>query len=116
MGMFDTIIVKCNIPGHEDKHEFQSKSLECLMDEYEITQDGKLVQVFESCTQDTTRTPLDDFSGDLEIHDGHISFICRFLRGQLHEIIPYDRYSQMYNDIFGEGMEDSDGPDAPLHP
>ena len=45
MGMFDTI--RCEYPLPDADHqnlEFQTKSLECLLDEYTITRDGKLVR------------------------------------------------------------------------
>lgn len=46
MGMFDTI--RCEYPLRDkqfQKESFQTKSLECLLDEYKITKRGRLVLV-----------------------------------------------------------------------
>jgi len=45
MGLFDT--VKCKYPLPNPKHqdlEFQTKDLECLLGEYTITADGRLLR------------------------------------------------------------------------
>lgn len=45
MGMFDTIICDYPLPNPEHQNlSFQTKSLECLMDDYTITEDGRLIK------------------------------------------------------------------------
>jgi len=42
MGMFDEITVLVPLPDGSTHTEFQTKSLECLLDKYEIRSDGTL--------------------------------------------------------------------------
>jgi hypothetical protein len=44
MGMFDTLICKYPLPNPKDQElEFQTKSLNCELDTYEIDSDGQLI-------------------------------------------------------------------------
>lgn len=85
MGMFDD--VQCNYPlpwPEKIGHWFQSKSLECNLDKYEITEDGRLLyrRTERQWEEDATSPfggylkelshdwlPLTDFTGEVEIYD-----------------------------------------------
>jgi len=45
MGMYDTVKCKYPLPQHTEvqDHTFQTKDFDCVLDEYTITEDGKLV-------------------------------------------------------------------------
>lgn len=45
MGMFDTVIVECELPDSPPKDLWwQTKDLSCGMDKYKITADGRLME------------------------------------------------------------------------
>src|SRR5262249_43383330 len=45
MGLFDTVTCEYPLPDPSHQHsEFQTKDLECLLDHYTITRDGRLVR------------------------------------------------------------------------
>lgn len=58
MGMFDTLLVKYPLPDPEvQDNEFQTKDLESFMEEYVITQDGRLKhQKYEYRAKERTPT------------------------------------------------------------
>jgi hypothetical protein len=100
MGMFDTIICRWPLPGTppafiKPDHSFQTKSLNCLLDQYEITSDGRLTYKGE---------PV-EFHGEIQFYTSNISggssfgvytrdgedaesveYLARFSCGQLMEI------------------------------
>lgn len=65
MGMFDT--VTCKISGVPDIG-YQTKDLGCTMDDYEITEDGRLFRRY------TTGYPADDEFMDKERQVGYVNF------------------------------------------
>jgi hypothetical protein len=60
MGMFDNLICKYPLPRPEMQTcEFQTKDLECVLDSYEITEDGRLVRhEWDYEWQDDPSSPL----------------------------------------------------------
>lgn len=97
MGMFDT--VHCEYPLPDARHqdlEFQTTNLECLMDEYTLTRDGRLVRRAgtgfggEGLDHDTEWS----LHGDIRIHssakveDSWVEYVVRFTHGQVEWIRP----------------------------
>lgn len=61
MGMFDTVIVECELPENcrEFGQEFQTKDGLCLQEQYRITKDGILIRYpfrKDLCSSDEFRT------------------------------------------------------------
>lgn len=88
MGMYDNIKCSYPLPGNPPSfigvgHVFQTKSLDCGMDDYEITADGKLVQtgsgfgdmIVRELTGADATVPLsyafDDFTGTIDLYDSN---------------------------------------------
>lgn len=68
MGMFDYIKCKYPLPGTKphfvtSDSSFQTKDLECMMDSYEITEDGRIVQT--SACWNETLADLSTFTGEI---------------------------------------------------
>ena len=84
MGLFNRVCCRYRLPDPEAQDfAFQTKSLpEQLLDDYEITQDGRLLhQAYDTRWEENTAAPLGfylhrencrwepvDFTGELEIH------------------------------------------------
>ena len=98
MGMYDTVYCEYPLPNarHQDL-DFQTKNLECLMDEYALTQDGRLVRRAgigfggEGLDRDT-EWPL---HGDIRIYTSvktedppWIEYVVRFTHGRVEWIRP----------------------------
>lgn len=64
MGMYDYVICEYPLPGNppEWAKEFQTKDLDCQMDTYTITADGRLVG----------NEDLSDFTGTIEFYDSNV--------------------------------------------
>lgn len=60
MGMFDDITFRYRMPDGFDGDDYQSKDLDCSMDRYEVTPDGKLVRTYSSGYPDDIPQPLGD--------------------------------------------------------
>jgi hypothetical protein len=83
MGMFDYIVCEYPLPDGADpsKFEFQSKDLDCALDTYTISKDGKLIhdQNFDASpneeAMDTTTKKLTEipYHGYLRFYGGNIS-------------------------------------------
>jgi len=94
MGLFDTI--KCEYPLPEGLHqnlEFQSKDLECLLDHYTITRDGRLVRHARQGGCGLERDVEWPYHGDIRIYisdpdDTHqlIEYVVRFTHGRVEWI------------------------------
>ena len=97
MGMFDTL--KCEYPLPDaivQNDSFQTKTLECLLDDYTITKDGKLIQHRERHYQSSAQDFEIDFHGDLRFYTSKGSreennyewfeYIARFTDGKLQWI------------------------------
>ena len=70
MGMFDDIKCKRVMPDGFDGEWFQSKDLECLLNTYEITDDGRLIQIGD-CVDGKVDFPTPreiDFQGWLRLY------------------------------------------------
>lgn len=118
MGMFDE--VKCKMPlpveidvEHRD-HWFQTKSLDCMLEYYEIREDGTLWKRNYNKTDSWYRVPADpewiqqvEFTGEIafytqassigakdvgQSHSGWIEFSTYFVLGELKhfELLRYD--------------------------
>lgn len=106
MGLFDTIRFEFEIPGRGILHEWQTKSLECALDEYLVTHDFRIYKEEWDMewVEDETRflfkgysrkipesyrlTPLTDFHGDIIFYDNCSSceYIARFSYGKMDNI------------------------------
>jgi len=107
MGLFDTIRCEYRLPNpaHQDL-EFQTKDLECLLDDYIITIDGRLIRLASGLRR-LTRDVEWPFHGDIRIYgedperkDELVEYTVRFTRGRVewirlrddrHEDVPDDR-------------------------
>ena len=103
MGLFNRVCCRYRLPDPEAQtFVFQTKSLpELLLDDYEITEDGRLLhQAYETRGEDNTAAPLGfflyrencrweavDFTGRLEIHTSAgglwYSYLIEFDKGQV---------------------------------
>jgi len=65
MGMYDDIVVKVPLPDGETINEFQTKSLDCFLEDYEIREDGTLwhEEYDVEDQSDPTATGLSRFAG-----------------------------------------------------
>jgi hypothetical protein len=116
MGMFDYIRVESLLPGDVvvSDEEFQTKSFECLMENYVITKNGELYRekwdyewidddslIFQGHQQkipDTYRREyLTDFHGDIIFYGGRMptgkwrDYTARFTNGKLTRISYEDK-------------------------
>lgn len=94
MGLFDT--VKCEYPLPNSLHqdlEFQTKDLECLLDHYTITRDGRLVRHHRPGGRGPERDIEWPLHGDIRIYDldpeeRFIEYIVRFTHGRVEWVRP----------------------------
>ena len=111
MGMFDTLKVEIKIPGFSEvpNIEFQTKSLDCALENYVITNNGELYrEVWEhKWIEDEThflggydyripdsyrREYLTDYHGDIIFYEGRSAdgtwrdYTARFTEGKLTRI------------------------------
>jgi hypothetical protein len=97
MGMFDTL--KCEYPLPDkivQKDSFQTKSLECLLDNYTISKRGKLVLHRQRHNETSVKEFTIDFHGDLRFYTSkgswekdnyeRFEYIARFTEGNLQWI------------------------------
>jgi hypothetical protein len=69
MGMFDTIRCEYPLPENSFQEEsFQTKSLECLLDEYTITKRGRLILHMHRHYQTKTKDVDVEYHGDLRFY------------------------------------------------
>ncbi len=69
MGMFDTI--RCEFPLPDDRFQeesFQTKSLECLLDNYTLTKQGRLVLHMHRCYQKDSQDVDVAYHGDIRFY------------------------------------------------
>lgn len=85
MGMFDEVRFRYRMPNGRDGCYFQTKDLECELDEYEVTPWGRLVRLV---TGDETERPLGDLNhhGWLTIRDSFDYYRLDFVDGSLRAI------------------------------
>jgi hypothetical protein len=101
MGMFDTI--HCEYPLPDARHqdlEFQTKDLECFLDHYTITREGRLVQ--QATKRGWGGADLDHdvewpLHGDIRIYTSvkaeetsWIEYVVRFTHGRVEWIRPFE--------------------------
>ena len=95
MGCYDVFQFDPYIENYKGLGDFQTKSLESILDNYWVTDDGDLYKRVSFVKADNyiciTWNKF-EYNGDIEIHDGENSFIAKFKRGELKQIVSYDRY------------------------
>lgn len=83
MGMYDYIICHYQLPGQPPSfcantdHRYQTKSLDCVLTTYEITETGELKQVGPDWSQELVNPETVPFDGVLEFYDGNLT-ACAF--------------------------------------
>lgn len=91
MGMFDTVKCEFKLPNplHQDL-EFQTKDLECVLDDYTITRDGRLVRHPRHGTRGPVRDVEWPVHGDIRIYGGDpgnerrlVEYVVRFTHGRV---------------------------------
>jgi hypothetical protein len=111
MGMFDTLKVEIKIPGFSEvpNIEFQTKSLDCALENYVITNNGELYRevwdyewtddpassfngYFNKVEGSYRREYLTDYHGDIIFYEGRSAdgtwrdYTARFTEGKLTRI------------------------------
>lgn len=77
MGMYDLVICRYPLPGTPPDfcasldHQYQSKSLDCVMATFEITEAGELKRVSSSFSQEMDQPEPVSFHGVLQFYDGN---------------------------------------------
>jgi hypothetical protein len=104
MGMFDTVYCQYPLPNprHQDL-DFQTKDLECLLDTYTITREGRLVQHAKSGwgTERLDRDVEWPLHADLRFYTSvkteepsWIEYVARFTHGRVEWIRPLEEVRQ----------------------
>jgi hypothetical protein len=101
--MFDT--VHCKYPLQETRHqdlEFQTKDLECLLGEYTITRNGRLVRHARVGRAGPGRDIQWPMHGDIRIYTSvetedpsWVEYVVRFTHGQVEWIRPFEEGQQL---------------------
>lgn len=106
MGLYDTIVCHCLLPGTppifvKSGHEFQTKSLESMMDLYQITSDGLFVKADSIVDYHgdiyfyTTNLRASDGKGNFYTSDGSdyewVCYRARISYGRVDSIIEVER-------------------------
>lgn len=94
--MFDE--VRCQYPLPNPAHQgllFQTKDLECLLDEYVITRRGRLVRTRSGCLEPRARRVVCPIHRDLRIHGSvevgpeeheRVEYVFRFTEGKVTRV------------------------------
>jgi len=93
MGLFDTVNCEYRMPNpaHQDL-EFQTKDLECLLDRYVITRDGRLIRRgselrgLERDVEWPFHGDLCIYAGDPENRERLVEYVVRFTHGRVEWI------------------------------
>ena len=99
MGLFDT--VHCEYPLPDARHqglEFQTKDLDCALDTYTITIDGRLLRRSWRFGQEALQLEVEwPIHGDVRFYTHEksldppwIEYVARFTRGRVEWILPLD--------------------------
>lgn len=121
MGLFDTIHCEypLPVPQHQEL-EFQTKDLECLLDEYTITRDGRLLRHARRGGRGPERDVEWPIHADVCIYDsdpsgdeGLLEYVVRFTHGRVEWIRPL---AEAANDPGPPSSEDLGGaaPDTEI--
>jgi hypothetical protein len=99
MGLFDTVYCQYPLPDarHQDL-DFQTKDLECLLDEYTITRDGRLLRHARRSGRGPERDVEWPLHGDIRIYTSvasgeertWVEYRVRFTHGRVEWIRPAD--------------------------
>ena len=91
--MFDELrINKKHLPDHLKEHEtgWQTKSYDCLLDELNITEEGKLL-VIRGDWGDGEKTEETNYNGDIVFYDRINNlwhqFVASFINGQMIKLV-----------------------------
>lgn len=119
MGMFDWLLCEYPLPDLPDPTsiEFQTKDLDCLLDNYRITKDGRLMhetyrvedqsdpnakgisRIFGMCTRITTGEEDVNFHGYLHFYGNQVRFKEEKVKSDDHKVI------EMISKLDGEDRE-----------
>jgi hypothetical protein len=82
MGMFDELRCRATLPDDGDTDtEFQTKSMDCRLDTYIITSDGRLTKK-EYDQEDESAEPC-DYTGQIDFYRGSRDYRAVFVDGRL---------------------------------
>jgi hypothetical protein len=105
MGMYDTVIFEGGLPEGmtPSDHEFQTKSIFRMMDQFTVTKAGRLIHNTARCVEDVTQpdgvgrmVPVEKLDVDMQFHgdivltsyqgDDYTDYVLRFTHGTLEWI------------------------------
>lgn len=96
MGMYDTITCDMALPDNWDNEHFQTKSLDCALNMYHISSDGKLLrkhnagvympEIYTGEIRFYSFEGTNHLADDYEWHE----YIALFLKGKCIEIAQYE--------------------------
>lgn len=123
MGMFDTI--RCEYPLPHPEHqdiEFQTKDLDCVLDHYLITRDGRLVRKARTWHKGPHRDVTWPIHGDVRFYEWlgkdapqpWIEYVARFTHGRVEWIRDHEEVKALSEDAPENSASDTgeDSPDA----
>lgn len=93
MGMFDDVICRRRMPDGHQQAAYQTKDFNCLLDTYEITDEGRLIQVeWNEATKEWMFKRDTHFHGFLNFYtftkdEKWFEYNAKFTNGQLVEIV-----------------------------
>jgi hypothetical protein len=100
VGMFDTLRFEYPLPDsrHQDL-DFQTKDLECLLDNFTITRDGRLIRNVWRAGEGFTSGTEWPFHGDIRFYTSAedktwIEYVARFTHGHVEWIQPLEEAGQ----------------------
>jgi hypothetical protein len=93
MGMFDVVVFDAGLPECPVRgRRFQTKSLDCCMDIYTVTSDGRLCLTGSDLLEasEALREVDIDFHGDIRLlaESGGEEYVARFTHGALEWVRP----------------------------
>jgi hypothetical protein len=95
MAMYDYVTFRYRMPNGANGAKFATKDLECTMDQYKVTRQGRLVRV---TTTDQDERPVGDlnYSGWLDIISASGHFRLEFMSGSLCaiQVMDEDKWAQ----------------------
>lgn len=107
MGLFDTIYCEYPLPNPEHQElDFQTKNLECGMDTYTITRDGRLIRRAPKSGRGPIRDIEWPLHGDIRIYTSlrnedspdsrtWVEYVVRFTHGCVEWIRPYEEVEEV---------------------
>ena len=86
MGMYDHLIFKTDNWGTEKGKQYQTRSLECLLDNFYVEEDGKLLWVQD---HKIFKLPAENYTytGEIRFCDYKIDYVAWCVDGYIREVI-----------------------------